>query len=385
MTANTKEKTAVPGIEINSAAETFKMKSASSNLKIQHYIRETPIVDAGTSSKALLELFKKNPDSECIVITDQNRAPLGLTMKDRFFAKLSQRFSTELYYEKPAMKLANKTPLTIDINMSPQALIDLALTREDEKLYDCVIVTSGGRVTGIMTMADMLKLSRDLQHESMQAQLKTIHAVEVRVNDIAQAASDVLSSSLGGEQKSLDMVDLTLTGKNELDKVRGAFDELALNSEQQERRMLELQKEAGSVGGVSKLIKELAEQSNLLAINASIEAARAGEHGKGFAVVAAEVMKLANQTKQSANQITSITESILNAIKHVAELVHQGRAATVNSESFVKEAEGAFQSLFLAAADNRESAKQIGGKSRHAHEQSIEAAQDIGKLHQSYM
>lgn len=385
MTASTKEKTAIPEFEGDLGTTVTEAESASSNLRIQHYIREAPIGNAETNCREAWELFKKNPDSECIVIADREQTPIALTMRSRFYAKLGQRFSADLFYDKPALKLANADPLIIDLNMSPQALIDLALTREGEKLYDCVIVTSGGRISGIMTMADLLKLSRDLQQESVQAQLRTIHTVQARVNEIAQAASDVLTSSLGGERKSLEMVELTLTGKNELDKVRGAFNELTSNSEQQELRMLELQKEAGSIGGVSKLIKELAEQSNLLAINASIEAARAGEHGKGFAVVAAEVMNLANQTKRSANQITSITGSLLNAINDAADLVHQGRASTISSEAFVKEAEGAFQSLFLAAANNRENAKQIGVKSRQAHGQSLEVAQEISTLQQSYM
>jgi methyl-accepting chemotaxis protein len=385
MTASTEEKSAFNVTKSDSASLASKASPAASSLRIQHYIRETPIGDIETSCRDVLELFKANPDSECIVIVDRERTPIGLTMRSRFYAKLGQRFSADLFYGKPAMKLANADPLIIDVSMSPQALIDLALTREGEKLYDCVIVTSGGRISGIMTMADMLKLSSDLRQESVQAQLRTIHTVEARVNEIAQAASEALASSLDGEQKSLEMVDLTLNGKNELDKVRGAFNDFSSNSERQERRMLELQKEAGSIGGVSKLIKELAEQSNLLAINASIEAARAGEHGKGFAVVAAEVMNLANQTKQSANRITSITGSLLNAINDAAELVHQGRAATVKNEAFVKEAEGVFHSLFLAAANNRDNAKQIGAKSRQAHEQSLEVAQEIGKLHQSFM
>ncbi|MDQ6418378.1 methyl-accepting chemotaxis protein [Paenibacillus sp. LHD-117] len=362
-----------------------ELKSVSSSLMIRDYLREAPIAEAAMSCREMLSIFKRNSECECIVITDIKSIPIGLAMRNRFYYKLGQRFSADLFYDKPAIKLANEEPLIVDDNMSPQALIDLALTREGEKLYDCVIVTTRGKLSGIMTMADLLQLSRDLQQESMMSQLQTIETVGKRVKEIEKAVSDVLASTNGGEKMSLEMVDLTLSGKNELDKVREAFDDLASNSEQQEQRMQELQKEAGAIGGVSKLIKELAEQSNLLAINASIEAARAGDHGKGFAVVASEVMNLASQTKKSAVQISSITESILKAIAQNAELVHNGRSATISSESFVKEAEGAFNSLFHVAADNRASAKHIGEQSRQAYEQSLQVSRDIGDLHRSFM
>ncbi|WP_414730966.1 methyl-accepting chemotaxis protein [Bacillus sp. FJAT-28004] len=148
--------------------------------------------------------------------------------------------------------------------------------------------------------------------------------------------------------------------------------------------MNELQSEAGSINKVSLLIKELAEMSNLLALNASIEAARAGEHGRGFAVVAGEVMKLAGQTKQFANEITTLTGTIVDAISQTTNLAHSGRMETISSEAHINEAVDAFNHLFQAAADNRNSAKQIGDLSEQAHQQAVHVAFEMKKLQQSY-
>lgn len=305
-------------------------------------------------------------------------------MRNRFFLKLGHRFSADLYDDKPITKLMDTCPLIVDDHFSPQQLIDRALSRDESVLYDCVIVTSKDKLAGILTVSDMLGLSRQLQQKAVDAQMSVIRSAEQRVDEIAQAVTTVRKSTLQGESLSIEMVDLTLSGKNELDKVTKAFGTIASNVQQQEKRMIDLQAEAGSISKVSLLIKELAEQSNLLALNASIEAARAGEHGRGFAVVASEVMKMASQTKNFANEITILTRTIVDAISQSTALARAGHSETTASEAHVSEAGEVFNRLFRAAADNRNSAKQIGVLSEQAHQQSLHVASEMKKLQQSY-
>ena len=97
------------------------------------------------------------------------------------------------------------------------------------------------------------------------------------------------------------------------------------HAQRQQAAMMQLTERTAAVDQIVRLIAELADQCNLLALNASIEAARAGKAGKGFGVVADEVRGLADQTKHAAGQINRLLKSMAEAVEEAAGLVQEGK------------------------------------------------------------
>jgi methyl-accepting chemotaxis protein len=109
--------------------------------------------------------------------------------------------------------------------------------------------------------------------------------------------------------------------------------------------ILELSKQTQQVGEITAVVNNLAQQSKMLALNASIEAAKAGEAGKGFAVVAMEVKNLAEQSEQSTSQVQKILEDIRHATEKAVMVTEEGTKGVDQGTGLVEQAGGTIRNL----------------------------------------
>jgi methyl-accepting chemotaxis protein len=150
--------------------------------------------------------------------------------------------------------------------------------------------------------------------DNIQKQFKLIENTDELVTDIGQNLDRT-------EEIAITTTEVIEESKEELDELVQKLDkvseDIVADSNEQLKlteKMKSLNSEAEKVKGVIAIISEIADQTNLLSLNAAIEAAQAGKHGKGFAVVADEVRKLAENTQKSLEEIDAITTKIVNSI-----------------------------------------------------------------------
>ncbi|SFZ72187.1 methyl-accepting chemotaxis protein [Chitinimonas taiwanensis] len=158
------------------------------------------------------------------------------------------------------------------------------------------------------------------QSDSAAAMAAAVEEVTVSINHVAQRAQDAAGLVAGAGQQASEGAEVVNTSVRQFSQIASQVDDT-----EQSLRLLEA--ETAKIGSVIAVIREVAEQTNLLALNAAIEAARAGEHGRGFAVVADEVRGLAERTARSTQEITELVAKV----KHSSDDVSQRMRQTVTT------------------------------------------------------
>ena len=192
--------------------------------------------------------------------------------------------------------------------------------------------------TQLRTSGNDLSLTADSQREESGQVATSVTEMSASVHEVARnsnAAADATKEAT--EQAS--------HGRNIVSETMATIRELANEVEDASVVIQQLAKDSHDIGSVLDVIRGIAEQTNLLALNAAIEAARAGEQGRGFAVVADEVRTLASRTQQSTQEIQGMIERVQNGANNAVNAMDTGCQQAQLTVEKASEADNALQEI----------------------------------------
>jgi len=192
-------------------------------------------------------------------------------------------------------------------------------------------------------------------------------------SDKARYVSETAQKAMQVSQTGKQAVELSIEG---VSRVRQQMEVLA-------QSIVRLSERGQAIGEVIATVNDLAEQSNLLAVNAAIEAAKAGEQGKGFGVVAQEIKSLAEQSKQATSQVRTILGDIQKATSASVLAAEQGSKAVESGVKQSMEAGEAIKALAQSIAEAAQAATQIAASSRQQQVGMDQVAQAMDNIQQA--
>ncbi|NLK96129.1 MAG: hypothetical protein GX275_13245 [Clostridiales bacterium] len=259
-----------------------------------------------------------------------------------------------------------KTASLFDKNSNEVYNIVTELEESSNTINSAISNISKGMETTVNSVQNQTELTEKIQ--------QVINSTSEKANHMGDISSDTIESMNNGIYIVEDL--------NNKTKIVNE------NSDNVEKYMIELKDNTSSIQKITQVITELAEQTNLLSLNASIESARAGEAGKGFAVVADEIRNLATQSGESANDITEIVSKLQEMVDICVNAVSKLREVNKEQNSLISDTSKIFKSTINKMNAVNENAQTISSEIINilsTNDEIISNIQDISSISEETM
>jgi len=239
------------------------------------------------------------------------------------------------------------------------------------KIHD-LIERVGHTVSQVELQAGQVQVVSAQSNQAVSGQRSQIEQVATAMNQMSSTAQEVARSAAAAVSSARSVNDETVSGRGLVQSQQGSIARLASEIDESVRVINQLAADSQSISGVLEVIKSIAEQTNLLALNAAIEAARAGEQGRGFAVVADEVRTLARRTQHSTEEIEQMIGRLHSGVGAAVKAMgasHDMASGTVGQSEKVQQAlENILGAVGMIVDQNQQIAAAVEQQTAVAHE-----------------
>ncbi|QQQ52308.1 methyl-accepting chemotaxis protein [Pseudomonas syringae] len=217
----------------------------------------------------------------------------------------------------------------------------------------------GNGVTQIATAAEQLSAVSEQTSAGVTLQKNEVDQVATAMNEMASTVQEVARNTEDASQAAKQASERAAHGSSVVQHATREIGQLAGEVQQLGQAMQRLTEDSGKIGSVIDVIKAVAEQTNLLALNAAIEAARAGEQGRGFAVVADEVRSLAQRTQNSTTEIEALIQALQKGTGAASGLMDASLQRTEGTVVLARQAEQALVEINQSIGTIEQMSQQI--------------------------
>ncbi len=231
--------------------------------------------------------------------------------------------------------------------------------------------------TRLTAAAEQMTSTTEETLAAIDSQHSDINMVATAMTEMSASAHEVAGNAELTASSAREASDEARSGRDVVNQAVATIEELVSNVVQAADVIAQLEQDSESIGGILEVIRGIADQTNLLALNAAIEAARAGEQGRGFAVVADEVRTLASRTQDSTKEIQEMIEKLQNGARSAVTVMEQGRSMTEQSIEQATRARASLESITRSISNITDMSTQIAAASE---EQSSVAEEMAGNI-----
>lgn len=248
-----------------------------------------------------------------------------------------------------------------------------------EKLFQ-IAVQVRNSATNVLEQTTEIQAVNRQQLAGSTEQSSVVAQTLTMLEEVRRTVEETANQAQRVKEMALQSIDVSQTGQN---AVLATIDGMAIIEDRVSdiaQTILELSRRTQQIGEIISSVSEIADQSKLLALNASIEAARAGEEGRGFGVVAVEIRQLAEQSQAATARVANILNEIQQATNTAVMVTEEGSKGTESGTQLVENAGTAIQDLAVVIQDAATAAAQIAASTQQQHnsmDQLVSAMQSI--------